>query len=116
FLLHGQRRLAQPGTRAFPGAHFCALEFAAGDTARHDGGRRDCNSRQSRHRVRRSRPMKMQTAPLRSPTMAGQRAIGIGITLALIAIVSVLPLLPWHFLAPVISFVSERPLLNALFS
>ncbi|HZP83733.1 MAG TPA: NADH-quinone oxidoreductase subunit NuoH [Chthonomonadaceae bacterium] len=47
-------------------------------------------------------------------TPAGQRALGLLITLFLLAIVSLLPKLPWHLLDPVTQFIGDRPLLNAL--
>ncbi len=46
-------------------------------------------------------------------TQAGQRAAGLVITLLLLAILSLLPRLPWYRLAPVTHFISAYPLLNA---
>lgn len=49
-------------------------------------------------------------------TMAGQMLAGLLVTVVIIAILSLIPLLPWHFLDPVLGFVGRYPVLNALLS
>ncbi len=50
----------------------------------------------------------------RRPIRAAEVGLGISITVAIIAIASAIPHLPWQLLKPLTSFVARYPLLNAL--
>src|SRR5258708_7535059 len=115
-LFHGERWGTEPGPMPHSSPIFRTSEPAAGTACWNQNCGRDCNSWESGYRFRGSGQMSVPV--LResetSSYRIGQFVAGSAVLLVVLALIVGIAKAPWGFAEPVVRYVGERPLLDAL--